>query len=277
MGRGAQVLPSVFTAGTLFCGFYSMMKTLQAIALGPERAAEAATTFDVAALAIGVAVFTDGMDGRIARLTNQVSEFGKELDSLADMITFGLAPALLAFGWGIRSIQPPSGALGEHLTRLGYFLAFVYTVCGAARLARFNVQRNPVPKNPGRSGRKYFVGLPIPSAAAMLGAVVHAAGGHSIRNWFPWGLLWLALIGLLSFLMVCTWRYPSFKDLNLFQQRSRVAVVVFAMMIYLVWNFSEPVLLAAATVYVGGGIVVRIGGLLRRRPKPLPEPQHELR
>jgi CDP-diacylglycerol--serine O-phosphatidyltransferase len=273
VGRGAYALPSLFTAGTLFCGYYAIMKTIQAIALPAERLTEAAGLFDLAAIAIGVAVFTDGMDGRIARLTNLVSDFGKELDSLADVITFGVAPALLAFAWGVRAIDP--GISPEHLTRFGYFLTFLFVVCGASRLARFNIQQNPIPKNPGRIGRKYFVGLPIPSAAALLAAVVHANGGYPLRSWFPWGLLWLLLLGLLSFLMVCTWRYYSFKDLNLLQQRSFLSVVLIAMMIYLIWNFSQPVLLAMAIVYVSSGPVVRLAGALRRRFRHLPQPEQQ--
>lgn len=276
MGRGVYVVPSVFTAGTIFCGYYAIMKALQGIALPAEHLAEAAGLFDRAALAIIVGAFTDGMDGRVARLSNAVSDFGRELDSLADVVTFGVAPALLAFAWGIRLMDPATaGPLSEHLLQLGYFLTFVFLVCGAARLARFNVQRNPIPKNPGRLGRKYFVGLPIPSAAGMIAAVVHAAGGYPIHSWFPWGALWLALLGLLSFLMVCTWRYNSFKDVNLVQQRSWVTVVLIAMMIPLIWNFSQPVLLALGTTYVASGIVVRIGGVLRRRFKHLPEPSQQ--
>ena len=272
--RGTNALPSIFTSGTIFCGYYSLMKTIQAISLPAERWAEAAAAFDLAAIAIGVAVFTDGMDGRIARLTNAVSEFGKELDSLADVITFGIAPALLSFAWGIRAIDAPSGwVFAEHLSRLGYLLSFLFLVCGAARLARFNVQRNPVPKNPGRMGRKYFVGLPIPSAAAMLAAVVHVFDGRPIYAWWPWGMVWLGLLGLLSFLMVCTWRYSSFKELSLLHPRSWVLALLIAMMIYL---YSQPVLLAMASTYVGSGILIRLGGLLRRRLKPLPpQPEHQ--
>jgi CDP-diacylglycerol---serine O-phosphatidyltransferase len=277
MGRGAYALPSIFTAGTIFCGYYSVMQTLHAFALRPEQVNVAASQFDLAAIAIGVAIFTDGMDGRIARLTNTVSEFGRELDSLADVITFGVAPGLLAFAWGIHSIDPASGGfLAEHLTRVSYFLTFLFMVCGATRLARFNIQHNPVPKNPGRMGRKYFVGLPIPSAAGMLAAVVHATGGYPLHAWFPWGVLWAALIGLLCFLMVCTWRYNSFKEFNLEQQRSWVTVVGIAMMIYLIWNFSQPVLLAMISAYVASGIVIRLGGIVRRRFKHLPEPEHQV-
>ncbi len=133
----------------------------------------------------------DGLDGRIARLTNTVSDFGREMDSLADVITFGIAPAVLAYCWGVQLVGP-AGFLLDH--RAGYFIAFLFLLCGSARLARFNVQTNPVPKNPGRPDRKYFVGLPIPAAAAMVAAVVYAADsipltwyGFSPRSgWLCW-------------------------------------------------------------------------------------------
>src|SRR5262249_48093697 len=154
-------------------------------------------------------------DGRIARMTNTVSDFGREMDSLADVITFGIAPAVLAFCWGIRFVQPPTDLIQhERLLRAGYFICFLFLLCGAARLARFNITTNPVPKNPGRPDRKYFVGLPIPSAAAMVAAVVYAFDSAPLR-WWPVAVAWLGLIALLSFLMVSTWRYPSFKDINL--------------------------------------------------------------
>jgi CDP-diacylglycerol--serine O-phosphatidyltransferase len=264
--RKQYALPTIFTVGTLFCGYYCLMKTVQAISLPPEAATEAARLYDHAALAIGLAVFTDGMDGRIARMTNAVSEFGREIDSLADVITFGVAPATLAFAWGIRGPElHPESWLADWLPRLGYLIAFLYLTCGAARLARFNVQKNPRPKNPGRPGRRYFVGLPIPPAAGMLAAVVHFCGGEPIHRWWPFGVLWLALIGLLAFLMVSTWRYSSFKDISVLQIPSLVMVIVFATVIYLIWNFSQPVLLSMASAYVASGIATRGAGMLRRR------------
>ena len=274
MKRGAYALPSLFTAGTIFCGYYSIMRTLQAIGIPADKFAEVAGHFDAAALAIGIAIFTDGMDGRVARLTNAVSDFGRELDSLADVVTFGVAPALLAFAWGTRTLEAVPGH--DYLMRVAYLMAFLFLVCSAARLARFNVQHNPIPKNPGRAGKRYFVGLATPAAAGLVAAVVHAAEGYSIRSWWPWGVLWLALLGLVSFLMVCTWRYFNFKEINLAQQRSWVMVVVIAGMIYLIGNFSQPVLLAMAVTYTGSGIAIRLGGLLRRRLKPLPpEPERQ--
>src|SRR5215472_10036977 len=214
--RAAYALPTLFTAGNIFLGFIAIIRSIEGALLGAAGNHGSNPHFEVAAKAIGVAVVLDGLDGRIARLTNTVSDFGREMDSLADVITFGIAPAVLAYTWGVQFVVP-GGLIQDH--RLGYFLAFVFLLCGAARLARFNVQTNPVPKNPGRPDRKYFVGLPIPAAAAMVAAVVYACESEPLQ-WWIYSALWLALLGLLSFLMVSTWRYPSFKQVNLMGPRS---------------------------------------------------------
>src|SRR4029079_11732277 len=133
----------------------------------------------------------------------------------------------------------------------------------AARLARFSIQKNPVPKNPGHKDRKYFVGLPIPAAAAAVAAVVYAAESEPLRSWV-FSVAWLALLGLLSFLMVSTWRYPSFKDLNLVRPQSPISFVIAGAAIYLIWTVPQPVLLAMAVCYVLSGIVIRVGGIVRR-------------
>jgi CDP-diacylglycerol---serine O-phosphatidyltransferase len=273
--RAAYALPTLFTAGNVYLGFYALLETFQGSMDTVTGAATAASHFQTAAISIGVAVFLDGLDGRIARMTNTVSEFGREMDSLADSITFGIAPAVLAFAWGVQFVIPPENhAMLEYLRRAGYFLSFLFLLCGAVRLARFNIQKNPVPKNPGRPDRKYFVGMPIPSAAAALAAVVYASGSEPIRNPLV-SLLWLALVALLAFLMVSTWRYPSFKDLSLTQPRSPLSIILICAFIYLVVTFSKPVLLVLAVAYVGSGIAIRVGGLVRRwfRPPPTP-PQH---
>src|SRR5207302_3140734 len=125
--------------------------------------------------AIGTAAYLDGLDGRIARMTNTTSDFGREMDSLADVVSFGMAPAVLAFAWGVQFIGPGISATTRgHIFDVGYFIAFLFLLCCALRLARFNIQKNPVPKNPGRSDRKYFVGMPTPAAAAMVAATVYA-------------------------------------------------------------------------------------------------------
>ena len=270
----AYALPTLFTTGTLFCGYYCLMKTVQAISLPPDAVDQAARLYDHAALAIGLAVFTDGMDGRIARMTNATSDFGREIDSLADVITFGVAPATLAFAWGIRAPEMRQDLwFADWLPAIGYLMTFLYLTCGAARLARFNVQTNPRPKNPGRPGRRYFVGLPIPPAAGMLAAVVHFCGGYPIQDWLPWGVLWLSLIALMAFLMISTWRYASFKDMGFGRMPALLMVVSLATTIYLIWNFSQPVLLAMASGFVLSGILTRIGGLLRRSSRAHAERQ----
>src|SRR5579862_5509700 len=163
--RAAYALPTLFTAANVFLGFYALVEVFQGAMQMVQGVARAGHHFEFAAMAIGAAVFFDGLDGHIARLTNTVSDFGREMDSLADVITFGIAPAALAFAWGVFFVPSIDFFTLEQLRRTGYFLAFVFLLCGAARLARFNIQKNPVPKNPGRPDRKYFVGLPIPAAA----------------------------------------------------------------------------------------------------------------
>ena len=272
--RAAYALPTLFTAGNIFLGFIAIVRSIQGALLGAAGQLGSNPDFEFAAKAIGVAVVLDGLDGRIARLTNTVSDFGREMDSLADVITFGIAPAVLAYTWGVQFVRP-GGLLNDH--RAGYFFAFLYLLCGAARLARFNVQTNPVPKNPGRADRKYFVGLPIPAGAAIIAAIVYACDSVPLEWWFL-STLWLALLALLSFLMVSTWRYPSFKEVNLTGPRSPLTVIFFGALIYLIWNYSQPVLLAISAVYVSTGIFIRAGGIIRRRFRPhppSPHPEHQ--
>ena len=268
--RAAYALPTLFTAGNIFLGFIAILRSIQGALAGAAGHLGSNPDFEVAAKAIGVAVVLDGLDGRIARMTNTVSDFGREMDSLADVITFGIAPAVLAYTWGVQFVTP-GGFLLDH--RAGYFFAFLYLLCGAARLARFNVQTNPVPKNPGRADRKYFVGLPIPAGAAMIAAIVYACDCVPLE-WWILSALWLALLALLSFLMVSTWRYPSFKEVNLTGPRSPLTVILFGALIYLVWNYSQPVLLAISALYVSTGIIIRGGGIIRRKFRPHAAPPH---
>ena len=266
--RAAYAIPTFFTAGNVFLGYIAVTQTVQAAMLTAANLGGAELRFEIAAKTIGAAVFLDGLDGRIARMTNTTSEFGREMDSLADVISFGIAPAILAFVWGIYFVDSGLAAnIVSHLHRAGYFVAFLFLLCGAARLARFNVQKNPVPKNPGRPDRKYFVGLPIPAAAAMVAAVVYASGCTPIRTW-PFAVGWLGLLLVLSFLMISTWRYYSFKQFNLLRPRHPLVIILLGSLIYAVWYYSEIVLMAAAVAYVGSGIVIRIGGIARRILRP---------
>ena len=274
--RAAYALPTFFTAGNLFLGFYAMMEAFRAAMLVAGSPDVANWHFRAAAIAIGAAVFLDGLDGRIARMTKTTSDFGREMDSLADVISFGIAPAVLAYAWGVEFALPPPAPLTlEHLHRAGYFCAFVFLLCGAMRLARFNVQVNPVPKNPGRSDRKYFVGMPIPAGAGMVAAVVYALVEFGPVQWWVYSAAWLALLGLLSFLMVSTWRYPSFKELSLARPRSPITFVLVSILIYLIWDLSQVMLLGMAVCYMFSGIVIRAGGIVRRRLRPVQPPQPE--
>jgi CDP-diacylglycerol--serine O-phosphatidyltransferase len=263
--RAAYALPTLFTAGNIFLGYISILRSFRGAMAAASGAGGAPEHFAIAAKAIGAAVFLDGLDGRIARMTNTTSDFGREMDSLADVISFGIAPAVLAFAWGVQFVDPSvAETFRRNLYDAGYFIAFLFLTCGAARLARFNIQKNPVPKNPGRSDRKYFVGLPIPAAAAMVAAVVYGSDAEPL-SWWPLCVAWLALLLLLGFLMVSTWRYYSFKGINLNKPYTPLLIILLAALIYLIWNYSQPVLLLMAFAYVGSGIAIRIGGIVRRR------------
>lgn len=271
--KAAYALPTLFTAANLFLGFWAILKAIEGALLAHSGEMGPNPHWEVAAKVLGVSVFVDGLDGRIARLTNTTSDFGREMDSLADVISFGVAPAVLAVVWGFLWLDPGAPPQMRHyLLQAGYFVIFCFVFCGAARLARFNITTNPVPRNPGRPDRKYFVGLPIPAAAGMVAATVYAASSEPVVAW-PLVALWIALLALLSFLMVSSWRYRSFKDFSLVRPRSPFSIVLLGMLIYLILNFSQPVLMSLAVTYVGSGILVRLGGVLRRRLRRAPQPQ----
>ena len=277
--RGIYVLPSLFTVGTLVCGYFAIVSTQRA---GEFLAAAAATTlasrtaelgalaaaaFDNASRAIGWAIVFDGLDGRIARMTNTASPFGRELDSLADVVTFGVAPAVLAYVWGMRAIGDfASPQLLQHIPDLAGILTFAYVICGAARLARFNIDT----VKPS-SDRRFFVGMPIPAAAGFVAAVVHFYK-QPLTTWQT-SLAWLAMVVILGFLMVSRMRYYSFKTLDLRKRRSYLAIIVIGMIIVGIWRFSEPVLLTIAITYAISGIVLRIISKIRPHP-PTPQEVH---
>ena len=256
--RGMYILPSLFTAGNIAAGYYAITQSLMGSLQEPHH-------FDYAALAIGFAIPFDALDGRIARMTSTTSDFGRELDSLADVITFGVAPSILAYSWGFRMLPMTMDPwLRERLVQLGGFVCFLFLICGASRLARFNISTDPVPKNPGRPGRKYFVGMPIPAAAGMIVAVVHGFG-RPIFNWWL-ATIWLLLVGLIGFLMVSTWRFWSGKEINLSRRHPFRWIVLFALVIWLLIFFSRVILLVLAFVYMFSGIVARAAyGRQRRR------------
>jgi CDP-diacylglycerol---serine O-phosphatidyltransferase len=277
--RGIYILPSLFTVGTLLCGYYALLSTQRAGqflaaagagVLAPRAAelmASAAMAFDNAAKAIGWAIVFDGFDGRIARMTNTASAFGRELDSLADVIAFGVAPAALAYVWGIRALgELPSGNFFRHLPDLAATVTFIYVICGAARLARFNID---TVKPSG--DRRFFVGMPIPAAAGFIVAVVHFCK-QPVTSW-PVTVAWMAAMVMLGFLMVSRMRYYSFKALDLGKRRSHLGIVIIGLIIVGIWLFSEPVLLTIAMTYTISGFVLKLTSRIRPSP-PAPEEVH---
>ena len=264
--RGMYVLPSVFTAGNIAAGFYAITQAVHAaILLGVQGPNGNYAGFDHAALAIGFAVLFDGVDGRVARMTRTTSDFGKELDSLADVITFGVAPALLAYVWGFRMLPVTAIPLiRERLVPLGVVVCFLFLICGACRLARFNISINPQPKNPGRPGRKYFVGMPIPAGAGVIAAVVHYFDGSPIYDW-RMSILWLLLILGTGFLMVSSWRFWSGKEIDGGGKHPFQLIVLVALVVAVIWIFSEVSLMCIALGYLVSGVLARLAYSWGRR------------
>jgi CDP-diacylglycerol--serine O-phosphatidyltransferase len=233
MKRGIYILPNLVTAASLFAGFYSMVATLNG-------------NYGSAAVWIFISAVCDGLDGKVARMTGTTSKFGVEFDSLADLVAFGVTPALLMYSWALR----PFG-------RLGWLAAFLFLVCGALRLARFNVQVNTVES-------KRFVGLPIPAAASMVASTVllftHFGWPSSYKK-----LAIIAMIYLLAFLMVSSFRYYSFKDPALIK-RQPFGFLLLAVVLLIVVA-AEPVIMTFAVLllYVLSGPVDFVVTWPRRR------------
>ena len=266
--RGLYLLPSLFTVGTLVCGYYAILTTLRGTQMMAAGASPsfAGSIFDNASMAIGLAILFDGLDGRIARLTNAASNFGREFDSLADVIAFGVAPGLLIYAWGVRSAIGVSGAeWTQHLRAIGWIASFAFLICGAARLARFNIDTS----KPG-GDRRFFVGLPIPAAAGVIAAVIHWEK-TPLTDW-PITVIWLAATLALAFLMVSRVRYYTFKTLDLRRRRPYVTIIVIGLIVWLIVFYSEPVLLIIALTYALSGIIQRIPS----KPRPSPPAPKEV-
>jgi len=268
MRRGMYILPSLFTAGSIGAGYFAITQTIDSLTTTGNSAG--AKHLDWAAIAICFAIPFDALDGRIARMTNTTSEFGKELDSLADVITFGVAPCLLAWVWGFHSLpQEINAELRQAILQIGSFVCFLYLLCGASRLARFNSAHNAQPRNPGRLDRKYFVGMPIPAAAGMIAASVHFCYGYAIPWWLS--VLWLGLVGLLAFLMVSTWRFWSGKEINFSRRQPFQLVAVLAIVLFVLIFYSSGVLFFVALAYMFSGIWARAAYSWSRRRRQMPE------
>ena len=273
--KGLYLLPSAFTAANIGMGYFAVMGALRGFQLldggGPDAdVARATAHFDNASRAIGWAVLFDALDGRIARLTKTTTEIGIQLDSLADVLTFGIAPAVLVYAWGYGAAFPD----GSQLQSLGWFVSFMFLICGALRLARFNVQAmrpRTLAEGTAKVDKKNFVGLPIPAAAGLLAALVHfaprplATYDGNLPNLYS-GII-MGLVAVLALLMVSTIRYSSFKAVGAGKRSTAKVLPLMAATGMLVWLYSRYVLLAIVGAYVAHGLVLRLLSLLRLRPR----------
>ncbi len=232
--RGVFILPSIFTLANLFCGYACVVYAIR-------------YDFETAAPFVGFALVLDMLDGRIARMTGSATEFGLQFDSLADVVSFGVAPAVLMYLWGL-----------EPLGRLGWAAGFVYVTAAAVRLARFNVQHV--------TDKRYFVGLPSPAAAAVLASTVYA---------YPTGIhIWgesipvLTIVLMPALLMVSTIRFRSFKTIDLQARRSPTILILLAIFLAAIATHPKPVLAVLAYTYLLSAFVEMAVTRLRRRGVP---------
>ena len=238
--RGVYLLPSMMTVSNLLCGYASVVYSTRG-------------DFDTAAVLLGVAMVVDTLDGFFARLTHSQSAFGAELDSLADVVSFGVAPAILAFTWGLWP-----------LGRLGWAAGFVYVTCAAMRLARFNIQ------GMAATDKRYFAGLPSPAAASVTASTVFL---------YPWGLqdprvaaLALPMVLVPGFLMVSTIRFRSVKAMDVGWRRSPIWLLVGAVVIAAIASHPRIALVVMSYTYVLMAVVMFLYGRIRRRTPAPPAP-----
>jgi len=277
--KSVYIIPSLFTTANIFCGFSAVILSVNAsVALNAGDVERAIRDFDVAAKFIGWAVLFDFLDGRVARMTNSTTQFGVEFDSIADVLTFGIAPAMLAYCWGYGFIP--------ELGRVPWAISFLYLICGALRLARFNVQASkPALQKPNTTpklDKKAFVGMPIPAGASLIAAIVHFAkvpvakastqidlGGRAVViDAHEWGILLLALVTCLALLMVSTFRYTAFKSVGPRSRNPRVVVLLIALGLISVYYYSEVTLLLIASLYALHGVVGKLVSSVRRLVSP---------
>jgi len=240
--KGIYLLPNLFTTGALFAGYYSIIAGING-------------KYEIAAIAIFIAAIFDGLDGRVARLTNTESEFGEQYDSLSDLISFGLAPSLLMYNWSLHSfvqVQPI-------MAKIAWLVAFIYTVSGALRLARFNVHIGSVDKD-------YFEGLPSPAAAALMASFVWVAvdngfSGESLRY------VVLAVTLVSGLLMVSHFKYYSFKTLPFKESVPFVWVFLLVMVFVLLALAPAKVLFSVFSFYALSGILMSIYNLKVKKVK----------
>ena len=288
--KGVYLIPSLFTTANVFAGFYAIISSLKAMEVlgagAPDAAAHAAALFDGAAKGIGWAILLDALDGRVARLANAASDFGVEFDSLADVLSFGIAPAVLAFAWGYGGVP--------QLAKVAWFASFIYLICGALRLARFNVgahkPQKPTEVNPAKLDKKQFVGLPIPAAAGLIAAIVHfspmpvslidrtaqiGSWTQSVSN-VSFGTFMIILVIALGGMMVSNIRHSSFKGSGPHTRNPRLIIILLTVMFAGVWFYSQWALLILGILYCVHGIAGKLWSLARRRPAAATADQAEI-
>jgi len=230
--KGFYLLPNLFTTAALFAGFYAVVAAMKGM-------------FDIAAMAIFIAMVADGLDGRVARLTNTQSAFGAEYDSLSDMISFGIAPALVAYSWGLHT-----------LGKLGWLSAFVYAAATALRLARFNTSTSS-------NDKRFFYGLPCPAAAAVVASTIWVLQLLSLRNDFLIFIVGVVTI-LMGVLMLSNVRYHSFKQVDLKGRVPFIAIIILVL-VFVGIALDPPVILFLG--FVGYAISGPIMMLFLSKPK----------
>nr|WP_245832263.1 CDP-diacylglycerol--serine O-phosphatidyltransferase [Oceanospirillum sanctuarii] len=230
--KGIYLLPNLFTTGALFSGFYAVVSAMNGV-------------FDNAAIAIFISMILDGLDGRVARMTNTQSEFGAEYDSLADMVSFGVAPALVAFSWMLGDIG-----------KIGWFAAFIYVAGAALRLARFNTQI-------GSTDKRWFIGLPSPAAAAVIAGIVWTFSDMNLVDTsYKYALAFI--VAAVGVLMVSNVRYNSFKEIDLKGRVPFLTMFVIALIFVVIAYDPATVLLL---IFVGYGASGPLRALLKGKDK----------
>ena len=252
--RGIFLLPAMMTSANLLCGYYAVVAAMVG----------APDDLDRAAKAIGLAIVFDSLDGRIARMTGTNTEFGVQFDSVADVVSFGIAPAVLAYAWGFRSVTSMAGEGLHQLGEFAWVCCLAFLICCAWRLARFNVQGMA----PGSS--KYFVGMPTPAAAGMIASIIHGLRQGGPISFGPlqngwWAVGWFILAAALGALMTSTIRYYSFKDLPWARKQPSLAIVLVCLLAGVIWRYSEYALMSIACTYTLVGVTLHVIRFFRHR------------
>ncbi len=263
--KGLYLIPTAFTAANIAMGFLAVLSSVRGFQLIVINAEQAAVYFGYAAKAIALAILFDTLDGRVARMTRTSTEIGVQLDSLADVLTFGIAPTVLIYSWAIGATFDEANSLHG----IGVFVLFMYLMCGIFRLARFNLQgtrpRVLIEGTP-KVDKKNFVGLPIPAAAGLLASIVflypYPLSSHTQNLSYIYTVLMVVLLVVLGLLMISTIKYTSFKTAGA-GRRSVYLLLVIAAMGMLIWLFPGYMLFGIASIYVTHGIVWYLFSFLR--------------